>query len=327
MRRQARIHRIDRVQVMVVGSFAVGMTVRIPRLPVLGETLMGDDFNLGPGGKGSNMAIAVSRLGITAGIIATVGDDSFGDMAFDRLALEGVDTQGLRRVSGWKTAVGLVYLLPTGQNVIGSYAGAFVCLGAQDVRGAADRIRSADVLIVELGAMDDAIEEAIHVAAESETQVILNPAPARPIAAELLRHVDYFTPNETEARILLGLSPDDTSVPAGQLARGLRDLGPRTVIVTRGERGCAIDGPDGKYELPSFPVRSLDTVGAGDAFSGGLAAALVRGTVGIDAYRWASATAALSTTAIGAVEGLPNSSHVEAALEDWGREGRADGSK
>jgi pfkB family carbohydrate kinase len=102
----------DRLQVVVVGSFAVGVTIRMPRLPVLGESLMGDAFDLGPGGKGSNMTTALGRLGIKAGIIATVGDDSFGDLAFDHFAHEGVDTRGLRRVSGCRTAVGLALVLP-----------------------------------------------------------------------------------------------------------------------------------------------------------------------------------------------------------------------
>lgn len=312
----------DRAQapldVVVVGTFAVGMTVRVPRPPAIGETLMGDAFHLGPGGKGSNMATAASRLGARAGLIATVGVDIFGDMAYDHFAREAIDTGGLRRVVGKSTHVGLAFVLPTGLNMIAGDAGASNDLGIDDVRRAADRIRQATVLIVELGAPDDAVAEAIGFAVEGGTTVVLNPAPARNLPSELLRHVDFFTPNETEARILLGLAPDDDSASASELAGGLHDGGPRTVIVTCGQSGCVVADVSGRrWTVPSYPVEAFDTVGAGDAFNGGLAAALAQGMVGLDAIRWASVTAALSTEVAGTIDGLPDAARVQAAMNSW----------
>ena len=301
----------------MVGSFVVGITVRLPRLPVLGETLPADRFDLGPGGKGCNMATAAARQGMDVAIIATVGDDDFADMAFERLGREEVDTRGLRRVPGETTAVGLVYLLPDGQNTIGAYPGAHRSLGRDDVIANADRLKAADVLLVEFSATDEAIAEAVYIASAEGIPVIMDPAPARPIAPSVLAAVDYLTPNETEAKILLGLSPDDRSQDPADLAERLRSTGPRVVILTRGSDGCVVCGPSGVEEMPRYPVEAIDTVGAGDAFDGGLATALARGATIPEALRWATVTAALSTTSLGAVDGLPDRSQVAAALESW----------
>ncbi len=305
-----------RPSVVVIGSFAVGLTVRLPRLPAVGETLMGDGFDLGPGGKGANMATAVARLGVSSALVATVGNDVFGDMAYRVLASEGVDTSGLRRVDGVPTHVGLTYLLPGGLNTIGGYAGASDALTPEDVLAQAGRIRQADVVVIEFGAPTEAIATAIEIAAGSDGLLVVNPAPVRDIDPRLLAHVDVLTPNETEARQLLGHEPDGADVRPSVAAQELRALGVGTVIVTLGADGCLVHGPDGIEDIPALRVPVIDTVGAGDEFNGGLAAAHVKGLRGRGAIDAAMATAALSTRAMGAVTALPSWVEVERLLSE-----------
>jgi len=302
--------------VVIIGSVAVGITVRLPRLPVLGETLMGDGFDVGPGGKGANMATAAARLGVSSALVAAVGDDVFGDMAHRALVSEGVDTSGLRRVEGVPTHVGLTYLLPGGLNTIGGYAGASDALTPDDVWAQAGRIREADVVVVEFGAPSDAVAAAIEIAAGSEGFLIVNPAPAREIDPRLLAHVDILTPNETESRLLLGHEPGDAFVSPSMAAQELRALGVGTVIVTLGADGGLVHDSNGVQHVAAFPVPVVDTVGAGDAFTGGLAAAHVRGLRGRKAIDAAMATAALSTRAMGAVTALPSWPEVERLMRE-----------
>lgn len=302
---------------VVVGTFAVGMTVAVPRQPQIGETIMGTAFHMDPGGKGANMATAIARQGRSVGFVGTIGDDDFGGIAERSFAVAGVDAFGLRRVKGAQTHVGLVYLLPDGANCIAGYYGAALAVTTDDVEAARDRITNAKVLLVELGVPDTVLEKAVRVGAEAGVTVILNPAPARPISSQVLSRLDYLTPNETEARMLLGLSPDDAKFGAGELAIMLQAQGPKCVIVTCGERGCVVARAGEAETLPAFSVDAIDTVGAGDAFNGGLAAALASGKSGNAAYFRALATASLSTLGHGPLEALPDAATLENTLANW----------
>lgn len=302
-------------EIVVVGSFVVGVTVRLPRMPFPGETLVGDLFDLGVGGKGTNLAVTAARQGKRVAIVARVGDDDFAAMAGDLYRAEGIDSRGVLRTPGEKTAVGLVYLQPNGENTIGLYRGANWRLTPADIEAHITAQTSAHVLATQLEIPDDTVAAAVRLGRQQGLRVILNPAPARPLPQEILREVDILTPNEGEARVLAGLPVNDTT-PITEVARALLALGPRTVIVTLGARGCLLATPGATpLLLPAHPAQPVDTVGAGDAFNGGLAVALAEGRSLPEAARWANITAALSTRAVGAVGGLPARWEVEAAWQ------------
>ena len=298
--------------IVVVGSFVVGVTVRLPRMPFPGETLVADLFDLGVGGKGTNLAVAAARQGKQVAILARVGDDDFAAMAYELYAQEGIDSSGVTRTAGEKTAIGLVYLQPNGENTIGLYRGANWRLTPADIEPHIVRHRAARVLATQLEIPDDTVAAAVQLGRQQGLCVILNPAPARLLPAAILRDVDILTPNEGEARVLAGLPVNDTATAIVEVARALLAQGPRVVIVTLGARGCLVVEPGAEpLAIPAHPVQPVDTVGAGDAFNGGLAAALAEGMPLVAAARWANITAALSTRAVGAVGGLPTRSEVE----------------
>lgn len=292
--------------VVVIGSFVVDVTVRLPRMPVLGETMVGDRFDLSPGGKGTNVAIAARRQGLQVLLVARVGDDQFADLAFELYAREGIDTRYVWRTPNEATAVSLVYLQRSGENTIGLYRGANWRLTPDDISQARHEIAGARVLVTQLEIPDQTVEAAVATGRQAGAQVILNPAPARPLRQELLAGVDVLTPNEGEARLLIGLRPDDPSVGTADVGRRLLELGPRAVIITLGARGCLLIEPKAEpLFLPAYPVEAIDTVGAGDAFTGGLAVACARGKPLFQAACWATVTAALATTGLGAIPPLP----------------------
>lgn len=307
--------------ILVIGSFVVGVTVRLPRMPVPGGTLVADLFDLGVGGKGTNLAVAAARQGKQVAIVARVGDDDFADMAYDLYTREGIDGTGVMRTPGEKTAIGLVYLQPNGENTIGLYRGANWRLTPADIAPHIARHRRARMLATQLEIPDETVAAAVQLGRQHDMRVILNPAPARPLPPEILAGVEILTPNEGEARVLAGRRVDDTSTDILEVAQLLLAQGPQAVIVTLGARGCLVATRDAApLAIPAHPVQPVDTVGAGDAFNGGLAVALAEGKSLAEAARWANVTAALSTRAVGAVGGLPARGEVEAVLVNGERE-------
>ena len=218
--------------IIVVGSFVVGMTVRLPRMPYPGETLVADLFDLGVGGKGTDLAVAAARQGKQVAIIARVGDDDFAAMAYDLYVQEGIDSSGVVRTPGEKTAIGLVYLQPNGENTIGFYRGANWRLTPADIEPHIARHQAARVLATQLEIPDDTVAAAVRHGRQQGLRVILNPAPARSLPAAILRDVDILTPNEGEARVLAGLPVNDEATAIVEVARTLLAQGPRAVIVT-----------------------------------------------------------------------------------------------
>jgi ribokinase len=294
-------------EVIVVGSFVMALTERVPRMPHAGESLVADLLDIGPGGKGTNLAVTVARQGKHVGLIAKVGSDMFGDFALKLYADEGITTDFIYRDANEPTGVALVILEPSGENRITVYRGANWLLNKAEVEAIAPRIGNAKVLATQLEISDEAAGAAVALGQQHGLQVILNPAPARPLSAKMLANVDVLTPNEGEARLLCGLSPDDDSIGHADIARRLLALGPRAVIITLGGEGCLFVQPNAEpAHLPAHRVPVVDTVGAGDAFSGGLAVALAEGRPLMDTARWANVTAALSVMHVGAIPGLPN---------------------
>ncbi len=308
------------VKIFVLGSYFAGLTIRVPRLPVLGEAVLGDAFDLGPGGKGTNQAIGVRRLGAEVRLLACVGDDLFGDAALELYEKEKIPTEHVHRVCGVNTGVGCVSILPSGENSIVGYPGANAHLSTARVEAAERLIADSDMLISQLEAPLDAVQRALELAGKHGVRTLLNPAPGQVLGPAITRHVDLLTPNENETRILLRLPPDDLgSTP--DLARRLTQLGVGQVVVTCGEQGALIVGADSKDDveaIPSVKVRAVDVTGAGDTFNAALAVALCEGSPLRDAVARATLAGAYATTHLGVIDGLPTRQELDAFIETSG---------
>lgn len=300
--------------ITVVGSFAVGMTLRTVRMPIFGETLVGSDFDMGPGGKGSNQAVATARLGARSYFAGIIGDDKLGEIATDLYAREGVDTTHLLRTQDAATGVGFIILNEAGHNGIILDMGANKLMDGAFVAGVEAQIARSNVVMTVLELPVAAAAKAMELGKKHGVRTILNPAPATRLGDDVLVNVDYLTPNETELRILLGLPPDDPA-PTLDLAQRLRSHGVGTLIVTMGERGTLVLSEQGVTEVPGLSVDVIDTTGAGDAFNSGLAVALAEGRTLGDAVRFANCAGALACTRLGVIPSLATRAAV-AALYD-----------
>jgi len=308
-----------RPKITVVGSFAVGLTLRAPRFPVKGETLLGSDFDMGPGGKGSNQAVGAARLGAESHLIAVIGADIFGDIAVNLYKQEGVGVEYLRRTSERNTGVGFITLNAEGDNHIVLDMGANYLFSPEDVERARPLIASSDVVLSVLEISPQTATRGLSLAHEHGALSILNPAPAQPLDDSLLAHVDVLTPNETELRILSNLAPDDPTDTL-ELAHRLQQRGVKQVVVTRGREGALIVMADGAVEhAPGQKVNVVDTTGAGDAFTCALGVALAEGQPLVDAVRFATYAGALACTKLGVIPALPYREEVEAMMKEAGR--------
>lgn len=296
--------------ITVVGSFAVGMTLRTQRMPVFGETIVGSDFDMGPGGKGSNQAVGVARLGAEAHLAGIIGDDRLGEIAIDLYDREGVGASFLQRTTEMATGVGFIILNHDGENGIILDMGANELMDSAFVDQVEAQIARSDVVMSVLEIPVAAAARAMELGAKHSVRTILNPAPATALDANVLRNVDYLTPNETELRILLGLAPDDPADTV-ELARRLRARGVGNLIVTMGEKGALILTEDGMETVDGVPVEVVDTTGAGDAFNAGLAVALAEGKSLSAAVHFANRCGAFACRALGAVTALATRAMVD----------------
>lgn len=289
--------------ITVVGSFAVGLTIRTSHMPVFGETLVGSDFDMGPGGKGSNQAVGAARLGADAHFVGIIGDDKLGEIATDLYAQEGVNTTHLWKTTQMATGVGFIILNQTGENGIILDMSANKLLDAAFVDGAEAQIARSDVVMAVLEIPVAAAARGLELGKKHGVRTILNPAPATKLDDRVLKQVDYLTPNETELRILLGLAPNDPT-PTVELAAQLRRHGVGTLIVTMGEKGALILTGDQTTPVPGVAVEVVDTTGAGDAFNAGLAVALAEGRSLVEAVKYANCAGAIACTKLGVIPAL-----------------------
>lgn len=301
---------LNRPIITVVGSFAVGLTIRTQRMPIFGETLLGADFDMGPGGKGSNQAVGVARLGAQSYFAGIVGDDKLADIATELYRTEGIDTTYLQRTRAMPTGVGFIILNESGQNGIILDMGANKLMDAAFVDQVEPQIARSAVVMAVLEIPVAAAARAMTLGRKHGAHTILNPAPATRLDDSVFAHIDYLTPNETELRILMGLAPDDPT-PTVELARQLRQRGVKNLIVTQGEKGALILNDDGRREVPGIKVDVVDTTGAGDAFNAGLAVALAEGRPLLHAVRYANCAGALACTKLGAIPALGTRAMVE----------------
>jgi ribokinase len=289
--------------ITVVGSFAVGMTIRTSHMPIFGETLIGGDFDMGPGGKGSNQAVATARLGAESYFAGMIGTDKLGDIAADLYVAEGVRTGYLERTETMPTGVGFIILNEAGENGIILDMSANKLMDAAFVDGVEAQIARSDIVMSVLEIPVEAAARAMELGRKRGIRTQLNPAPAAALDAAVLANVDILTPNESEVRILLDLSPDDPT-PTEELAERLQALGVGTVIVTLGGEGALILTGGEKQHVPGIKVEVVDTTGAGDAFNSGLAVALAEGRSLVDAVKFAGCCGALACTKLGVIPSL-----------------------
>lgn len=301
-------------KIVVVGSVNTDMVVKSERIPGPGETVTGGTFFMPAGGKGANQAVAAARLGAQVTLVAKVGDDMFGRQAIDNFQKEGILTDHIVRDGENATGVALILVDQAGENCISVAPGANFAITPEDVDAAAEAIRGADVVLLQLEIPMAVVEHTAELAAEAGVPVVLDPAPAAPLPEGLLPNVSVLTPNESEAERLTGIAVSDEA-SARQAAAALLESGARNVIITLGTKGALVVGPEMDTLIPSYEVQAADSTAAGDAFNGGLAAALGSGDTLEDAVRQAAMVGALSVTKMGAQPSLPTADELQQFAE------------
>ena len=301
---------LSQPSITVVGSYATGLTMRVGRLPSSGETLLGTGYRMDYGGKGSNQAVGCARLGARVSFVAKIGNDNLGQMALRLYREEGVDTTHVLQTADVATGVGFILVEETsGRNCIVLDPGANERLSAADVSNCEAAFSSPAVVLTQLEIPVDAAEAALHQGRTCRAITILNPAPVRPLPSRVLQRVDVLAPNEVEAKVLTGRSPDDKVSPeevGGELLRA----GVKNVIITLGENGALLVTESGTGRFPALAVRAVDTTGAGDAFNAGLATALAWGATLEQAVQLAIVTGGLAVTREGVIPSLPDGNEV-----------------
>ena len=304
----------DRIGVAVVGSINADLAAFGSPLPRPGETVIGSEFSLVLGGKGANQAIAAVRAGAPTYMIGAVGEDMFGDLTLNTLAADGVDVSSVRITDG---STGIAHIrvdAVSGQNDIMIIPNANHQLTADDVEASLRELRDrVSIVLVQLEIPLMVVQRVAEVCQACEMGLVLDPAPAQPIPAAVWHGVSVVKPNELEAEVLTGIHVTDSS-SAEQAARWLFDQGVAIAIITMGEHGALLVGPDGVAEYPAFPATPVDTTAAGDAFSGALGASLARGTSLPEALRRGLAAGALAVSVRGASPSLPTAAAVDAFL-------------
>jgi len=303
-----------RYDVVVVGKANVDYLVRGPKLPQPGQSVSGEQFQVAPGGKGANQAVGAARLGARVALIARVGKDPRGDSVLEALLREGVEIDHLVRDASAFTGVALCQVGGNGEKQILSAAGANARLTAEDVRAAGDVLRSARVVLLQLGVPLPAVTEAIRIGRAAGARVVLDPGPPAELPDELLQQIDVIRPNCSEALALTGVRVTGRE-SAREAAASLLRRGAGAAAVQAGEDGDLVAWNAGEVWLPRFEVPRVDATGAGDAFASALAVALAEGRSLREAGPFASAAAALATTILGAQASLPRRADLLAFLE------------
>ena len=304
--------------IVVVGSLNMDFVAAVERLPAPGETVLGRDFQMIPGGKGANQACAAARLAgpsTRVKMVGRVGYDAFGDHLKANLSAAGVDVSFVHATRAQPTGVALIWVDRSGQNSIVVATGANHALAASDVEAMRPVFRRARMVLFQLESPLDTIAAALRLAREEGARTMLDPAPAQPLSAELLASVDILTPNENEALVLLGRPPGRLDLTqASALARFLRDLGPESVVLKLGDRGSLYCDAQTELFTDAFEVTARDATAAGDVFNAGLAVALAEDRSVAEALRFANAAAAISVTRAGAQSSIPARTEVETLL-------------
>src|SRR5947209_7484071 len=307
-----------RPRIAVVGSANVDLTTFTDRFPKPGETIFGQKFDLGFGGKGANQAVAAKLCGAEVFMIARVGSDLFGPATIKNFQSLGIDASHIRQVEGVSSGVAPIFVEPSGQNRILVVKGANDELKPADVDAAADMLKTADCIVLQFEIPLETVYYTIQFARKNGIRCILNPAPGQTIDVKAVAELDYFVPNESEAETIKN-TPVRIVDYAKASARKLLSSGIRRVIITLGANGSLLAGNDGMEHMPAFPLKSVDSTGAGDAFIGSFATFLGEGLAEKDAVRRANLYAGLSTTSPGTQKSFYDSSRFAA---EWAQRHR-----
>jgi len=292
-------------EISVLGIFVADISFSGNKIPSVGETILGDSYNIGPGGKGCNQAIAIARLGGKVNLISKVGKDDYGQLAINTLNQNYIDTSTVIQSSDHQTGVaGIMLDKKTGKNAINVITGASSTLTVNEVNKYIDKIKNSKIFLTQLEIPKDVILHSLKTAKENKVLTILNPAPASEISKEFFNYIDYFTPNETEAEFYTGIKITNEK-EAKEASIKLLNLGLKKVIITLGEKGLFYSDGNEDIYLKASSVKAIDTTGAGDAFNGGFAFALSKNKSIKEALNLANKVAGISTTRPGAGQSMP----------------------
>jgi ribokinase len=301
------------LKVIVVGSANTDLTVRAERLPRPGETITGDEFMVSYGGKGANQALAALKAGAPVTLFAKIGTDAYGNLLYDHLVESGLPREGLLRDRQAIGGLALIAIDRAGSNQIIIIPGSNGRFLVEDLQSLEPLLEAGSPLLTQLEVPIPTVEYVLRLAKNRGMTTILDPAPVAPLSPSTYASVDILTPNEIEAASLTGMQVKSPS-EAEKAASVLLSRGCRVVIITLGSQGALLSHAEGFQFFPPLPVASVDTVAAGDAFNGALAAALAAGQSLHEAVRFANAAGALSTTKRGAQESLPEKEEIEELL-------------
>jgi ribokinase len=302
-------------KVLVIGSSNTDLVVHTPRLPLAGETLLGGTFFTAAGGKGANQAVAAARAGADVTFIARVGQDDYGQQTLSNLAKEHISCEFIIADPDMPSGVAFIVVDEKGENSIVVASGANAALSPVQLDAAEHAFLQADICLLQLETPLETVTHAAQLAKQTETPVILNPAPAIQLPKEIWPLLDLITPNETETEILTGIAPK-TDQTAQESAQILLDRGVQNVLITLGARGALLVNKEQTLHVPAPQVNSRDTTAAGDTFNGALACALASGTRLSDAIRFACAAGALTVTKSGAQPSIPTAHLINQLLKN-----------
>jgi ribokinase len=307
-----------RPRIAVVGSANIDLTTFTDRFPKPGETIFGQKFDLGFGGKGANQAVAARLCGADVFMVARVGSDLFGPATIDNFKKLGIDTTHVKQVEGLSSGVAPIFVEPNGQNRILVVKGANDALKAADVDAAAQTLKAADCIVLQFEIPLETVYYTIAFAKKNGIRCILNPAPGQPVEMGALMDLDYFVPNESEAEAVTGV-PVRNVEDAKKCGEKLLGSGIRRVIITLGANGSLLAGRGISEHVPPFAVKSVDSSGAGDAFIGSFSVFLAEGIPELEAVRRANLYAGLSTTGVGTQKSFYDRRRFDA---EWAVQGR-----
>lgn len=300
--------------VTIIGSYNVGFFFKGTSLPLLGETIIGEKFIEGGGGKGSNQAVAAASFGANTRFICTLGADKYGVDALRMFRMKGINIDNIRFEPCIHSGMSVMIIDDEGHNIISVVPGANLLLDEEDIDNAEELIKNSAVVGFQLENRHETVFYGLKKAKGLGTTTFLDPAPAAILPDEIYSYIDIIKPNETEARILTGVKVDDTE-SAEEAGKWLIDKGVKTAIVTLGHKGSVLVTKDRIKHFPAQKVKAIDTTGAGDIFSGGLLASLLKGKSMDESIEYATCAAGIATTRLGVIESIPTQEEVLEVLK------------
>lgn len=300
-------------KILVIGSSNMDLVVQVPRCPAAGETLFGSSFTTNYGGKGANQAVAVARIGSGVTFMTKLGNDTFGQQMRQHFSEEGMDLTHILTDAESPTGTALITVEDKGENRIIVVPGANARLTENDVESLSAEINSCRFVLTQLEIPLPTVLRVAEMASAAGKQLILNPAPARPLPDSLLQKVFLITPNETEAEILTGIRVSDVE-SARRAALWFREKGVQQIVITMGSQGAFVFTDDFQGMVPAYKVKAIDTTAAGDVFNGALTVALSEGKTTADAARFGCAASALAVMRPGAQSSIPTRTEIDAFL-------------